>query len=85
MTREFTQARIDSLEAIIVAYEGAILALGTAGVQSYKLDTGQTVQTVTRADLSQLRAALDGLLNQHAVLTARLGGCGAPVLVRPVW
>lgn len=84
MDREFIQARIDATKAQIVAYEDAALALGTGGVQSYTLDTGQTRQTVTRLDLNWLQENIDRLYNRCATLEARLNGSGT-VNVRPVW
>ncbi len=74
MDRSFVQERITALKASIVAYEDAVLALGTGGIQSYKLDTGQTVQTVTRLDVADLNKTLDSLYNRYATLEARLNG-----------
>lgn len=68
-------ARIEKVEALIVAYEDAILALGTdGGMQSYTLDTGQSRQTVTRQDLGSLRLQLESLENRRSVLKARRNG-----------
>ncbi len=83
MDRAFIQGRIDATRAQIIAYEAATLALGTGGIQSYKLDTGQSVQTVTRLDLTQLNKTIDGLYNRCATLEARLNG--GTVTVRPAW
>ena len=84
MDATYLQGRIASIRLQIEAFESAMLAFATNGaIQSYKLDTGQTQQTVTRADLEQLRGTLDGLYNQCAVLEARLNG-GA-ILGRPAW
>lgn len=83
MNRDFIQDRIDATKAQIVVYENAILALGTGGIQSYKMDTGQSVQTVTKLDLIQLNKTIDSLYNRCATLEARLNG-GA-VIVRPAW
>lgn len=74
----FIQARITAVEAQIVAYEGAVLALGN-GVQSYELDTGQTRQRVTKVDLLRLASLLDSLLNRRATLRALLNGGGTHV------
>lgn len=74
MDTAFIQARIDATKAQIIAYEAAILAFGETGaLQTYKLDTGQTVQTVTRADLKQMQETLDTLYNRCTTLEARLG------------
>jgi hypothetical protein len=73
---EWIKARIAKTKELIEAYEDAILQLST-GAQSYHLDTGQTRQVVTKAQLSQLRNALNGLENRLATLHARL--CGGHV------
>lgn len=84
MDAAFLQERITATKAQIVAYENAVLALGTAGgVQSYTIDTGQTRQTVTRADLPQLNKMIDSLMNRLATLEARLNG--NQTMVIPVW
>ena len=74
MDSTFIQSRIVATKAQIVAYEDAVLALATAGVQSYKLDTGQTVQTVTKLDLAALNKTIDSLYNRCVTLEARLNG-----------
>ena len=78
----FLQERINKAKALIAAYEEALLALGS-GVQSFKLDTGQTVESVTELDLDRLNATVDGLYNRCATLEARLNG--ANVIGRPAW
>lgn len=84
MDAAFLQERITATKAQIVAYENAVLALGTAGgVQSYTIDTGQTRQTVTRADLPQLNKMIDSLMNRLATLQARLNG--NQTMVIPAW
>lgn len=84
MDRAFLQARIDATKLQIVAYEDASLALGTGGVQSYTLDTGQSRQTVTKLDLAWMQKTIDSLYNRCATLEARLNGSGT-VMVRPAW
>lgn len=68
-------ARITRTETLIEAHEDAIAAL-VAGAQTYHIDTGQTRQTVTKAQLSQLKNMLDALENRRATLRARLYGAG---------
>lgn len=72
--------RIDATKTLIVAYEAAILSLA-GGAQSYTLDTGQTRQTVTRAELGSLRIQLGELENRLATLDARR--CGATTHIIP--
>lgn len=83
MDAAFIQARITATKAQIVAYEDAALALGNANVQSYTLDTGQSRQTVTRADLSAIQKTIDSLYNRCATLEARLNGSAA--IGTPAW
>lgn len=75
---EFTRARIAKLEEMILAFEGRILALESG--QTYVLETAQTRETTTQPSLSSLRATLEGLMNQRAVLRARLYGTGGHVV-----
>lgn len=77
---EWIDARIAATKAAILAYEEAITALA-GGAQLYTLDTGQTRQTVQRAQLSDLRLALGALENRLATLQARRDG--GTLVVRP--
>lgn len=84
MDRAFLVERIAATKAEIVAYEDATLAFATNGaLQSYTLDTSQTRQTVTRADLSSLNRVLNSLYNRLATLEARL--YGGTTTVRPAF
>lgn len=84
MDREFLAERVTVTKALIVAYEDAVAALAVAnGVQSYTLDTGQSKQTVTRADVPNLNTMLASLYNRLATLEARL--TGGTVIARPCW
>ena len=82
--RTYLQERITKTKAMIEAYEDAVLALGTDGIQSYDLDTGQTRQRVTKLDLDDLNETLEKLYNRLAVFEARLNGCGTTIM-RPCW
>lgn len=78
------QARLTATQAQIEAYEDAIAALGASGaaVLSYSIDTGQTRQQVTRANLSDLQETLDRLYCRYEALYNRLNG-GASIIMRP--
>lgn len=80
----FLQTRIDAIEARIVAYEAASLALASDGIQSYMLDTGQTIQKVTKLDLQWIESTLEKLMNQLVTLEARRNGTGV-VIGKPQW
>lgn len=77
---EWIRTRIRRTETLIEAHEDAIAAL-VGGAQAYHLDTGQTRQTVTKAQLSQLKNTLEMLENRRSTLRARL--CGAATRVIP--
>ena len=84
MDRAFTAERITLTKELIVAYEAAVLALGSSGgVESYMIDTTQSKQSVTRADMPNLNAMLDSLYNRLATLEARL--YGGSLTARPAW
>lgn len=83
MDTTFLQARITAVQAQIVAYEEAILAITSGKVQSFTLDTGQTKETVTKKNVASYQAALNGAYNMLATLEARLNG--AAIQVRPAW
>lgn len=82
MDSSFIQARIDATKLLIVAYEDALAALA-GGVMSYTLDTGQTKQTVTKYNITEMNNIVASLYNRCATLEARLkGGSGIGV---PCW
>jgi len=84
MDRAFIQERITVTKALIVEYETAVTELGIqGGIQSYTLDTGQSRQTVTRADIPALNRMLDSLYNRLATFEARLKG--GTTTARPAW
>ena len=87
----FLTERINATKLQIAAYEGAILALGTSGsTHHYTLDTGQSTQTVTRDDVTDLNKVLESLMNRLSMLCARqdnLNGTATDsvVMVQPAW
>ena len=84
-SRQFWLNRIIKTKELIIAWEDAELQLSAGSVQSYTIDTGQTRQTVTRADLSSIRTQVDSLMNRLVTLEARIGLGGAVINVRPAW
>jgi hypothetical protein len=82
---EWIAQRITRSEAMVIVYENALEALA-GGAQQYSFDTGQSRQTVTKADMSQLRETLKfweqrrkELLNDQASLSSG----GGSTYVRP--
>lgn len=84
MDSTFLQARITAIQAQIVAYETASLTLATGGVQSYMLDTGQSIQKVTKLDLAEIQKTLNSLYNLLQILEYRLNGGNTSIGV-PAW
>jgi hypothetical protein len=82
-SRTYIQARIAATKAQIEAFEAAVLSFADSAQQSYRLDTGQSVVQVTRADLLTLNKTIDTLYSRLAGLEARLNG--ASVTVQPGW
>ena len=87
----FLTDRITATQAQIVAYEDAILALGTSGAtHHYTLDTGQSTQTVTRDDIDKLNETLNSMYNRLATLCARQDNqdgraSDSVIRVQPAW
>ena len=86
---QYLSERITKLKEILEKYEDAIIAV-TGGVQSYTLDTGQTRQTVTRANLDELKNGYDSMFNSLLMLQNRFcnqcgPGGGGTTIVRPIW
>ena len=85
MDNAFLIERIAKTKLIIEAYEDAILSLTGAGaIEEYMLNTGQSIQKVTRSNLKELSDTLDGLYNRLCTMQARLTG-GGVLLGRPAW
>lgn len=84
MDRSYLLTKITTVKAQIDAYE-AVLDFFAANnaVNTYSLDTGQSRQTVTRAQISSIKTLLDNLYNRLATFEARLYGAG--VTARPGW
>jgi len=80
--RAWLDQRIQKTRRLIENYEEAIEQLAL-GEQSYTIDTGQSRQTVTRAQLPSLSQTLSMLENRLATLCARRGGGGSVVIGRP--
>ena len=79
----FLQARIDATKLQIEAYEAASLALGTDAIQSYSLDTGQSIIKVTKLDLEHIDSRINSLYNRLATLCARKDGSGTYIRQSP--
>lgn len=84
MDNAYLIIRIATTKTQIEAYEAAILAISTDGVEEYMLDTGQTRTRVKKQNLASMNKTLDSLYNRLCTMQARLTG-GGVVTVRPAW
>lgn len=82
--KEYYYNEYNNLRILLSEYDKAILNISNH--KSYTLNTGQTTQTVTRQDLSQLIYARKEILNQIHSLELFLGiGEKAVIKVQPFW
>lgn len=82
MRRAWIEEKIAKTEALIDAYEDALAAFAADGsIQSYSIDTGQTTQSVSRAQIASVRLLLDGLYSRLSDLCARQEG--RTIIARP--
>ena len=82
MADTYLEAKKIQVEEVIDKLFDTILQLSSGAVQSYKLDTGQGAQAVTREDLSSLNKQLNSYLNMRDILCARTEG-GGTFNIRP--
>lgn len=81
---DFLKKRLKATEDQIEAIETAITAVVSGGVQSYSINTSQTTQSVTRANLKSWQDVLDQLYSRRDVLHSRLYGDGVTTM-RGAW
>lgn len=85
-TTQFYTDELTNSKILLFEIDKAILTITQGNHQSYKLNSGQSSQTVTRADLPSLinrRQELIGQIRQLEILL----GCGNPSVIntRPGW
>jgi hypothetical protein len=73
---DFLLTQIEPLKARIAAYILASSELASGAIQSYELESGQTRQKVTKANIDLLEQAISAAMNQLTTLEARLCGTG---------
>ena len=84
MDTEYLQSKITKTKAIIDAIDDALLFLSTNPTQKYRLDTGQSVQSVDRFNIKELNETRESLYNQLCILQGRLTGNNV-LIGRPAW
>jgi hypothetical protein len=75
--------RLAAKKALLLACDVAITAV-LAGAQSYQLNTGQSQQLVTKANVGSVRLLMKQLETEISTLQLRLNGC-ASFNMRPGW
>jgi hypothetical protein len=79
------EARIAQLDILIDGYHAAMLVFATnGGVTQYTIDTGQSRQTVQRADPASLLKIIESLEATRQMLEGLLVG-GNAIRVIPDW
>lgn len=74
MADPFWNERLEKTKELIVAYEDAVLAFKNNGdIQEYRLDTGQQITKVTRANIDVINRELDTLYNRYQIFAMRCG------------
>ncbi len=81
---DLLESQVAPLKAKLVEMIAASTGLATGAIQSYELETGQTRQKVTKANIATLESAISSLMNTLTTLEARLRGCGVSRYV-PSW
>lgn len=84
-SQTFLEEQLSKLEASISEYQDAILALVKGGVFQYTLNTGQTIDTVTKIDVIRLQNQLDAMLNLYDRLCVRTAKRANVVYLRPAY
>lgn len=84
---EFWQNELINLRILLNEINKGILVLMQGNHQSYKLDTGQSAQSVTRFEIDELNEMRTTIMSQVDDLEAKLNlGCSPSIIqVRPAW
>lgn len=81
---EYWSYALANKKILLHQVQSAILALTTAGLKSYTINSGQNIQTVTREDISNLKRTESTLLSEIRDLELKLGvGDPGIVIVNP--
>lgn len=85
----FLQEMIDQTKQQIRDYMLAQTNIATGVEQSFTLNTGQTVTTVTKFNIMTLQNAIDALFNRLEMLCLRCpqpgSGSNGALIMRPAW
>lgn len=78
---DFLAEQVEAIKAKITAQLAASAGLASGAIQSYELESGQTRQKVTKANIQTLEAAITSNMNLLTTLEARLCGSGVTRVV----
>ncbi len=82
---EHLENEYQNLKTLVFKYDEAIAAILTGGHQSYQLDTGQSMQRVTRFNIKEIQEMRDVAAGKLADLAVRLRKTPGQIQALPAW
>ena len=82
---EHLENEYQNLKNLVFQYDEAIAAILTGGHQSYQLDTGQSMQRVTRFNIKEIQEMRDVAAGKLADLAVRLRKTAGQKQGLPAW
>ncbi len=82
---EHLENEYQNLKNLVFKYDEAISAILTGGHQSYQLDTGQSMQRVTRFNIKEIQEMRDIAAGKLADLAVRLRKTAGQIQALPAW
>lgn len=82
---EHLEDEYQNLKNLVFQYDEAIAAILTGGHQSYQLDTGQSMQRVTRFNIKELQETRDIAATRLGTLALRLRKTIGTKMIAPGW
>ena len=82
---EHLENEYQNLKNLVFKYDEAIAAILTGGHASYQLDTGQSMQRVTRFNIKEIQEMRDIAAGKLADLAVRLRKTAGQIQALPAW
>ena len=82
---EHLENEYQNLKNLVFQYDEAIAAILTGGHQSYQLDTGQSMQRVTRFNIKEVQETRNALEGRLSDLAVRLRKTKGQIQALPAW
>ncbi len=82
---EHLENEYQNLKNLVFKYDEAIAAILTGGHASYQLDTGQSMQRVTRFNIKEIQEMRDVAAGRLADLAVRLRKTAGQIQALPAW